>query len=322
MYWFMSSKSCMNPVLACALQVSKESRSVRVNDRGISRYAGKLIARNRRHWLDAGPFFPRKLEGKDRLAFAFLLNAISYSYWGEPKWTVEYNGKHYDGAQGMVACLGRAAENGKPIFKAEYLAEITSKELGNILRGNTTIPLLEERKKSLNELGKAVCGHGGNFGKVFALANGQALKLVDVVLTLFPSFEDKAVYLGKTIHFNKRVQLLVSDVCHMIGGMQGAGKLTACADYKLPQVLRRHGILEYADGLRERVLAKAEIPAGSEEETEIRANTIVAIEMIKGHVRLKVPGITSMQINDMIWLEGQVKLPGDEPYHRTRTTAY
>ena len=36
----------------------------------------------------------------------------------------------------------------------------------------------------------------------------------------------------------------------------------------------------------------------------------------------KIPHITSLFVNDHLWLLGQKKLADDKPYHRTVTTAY
>ena len=55
----------------------------------------------------------------------------------------------------------------------------------------------------------------------------------------------------------------------------------------------------------------------SEEEVEIRANTIWANELIKKELKKKIPNINSIHVNDHLWLLGQCK-----PYHLTRTTAY
>ena len=79
-------------------------------------------------------------------------------------------------------------------------------------------------------------------------ANGDAVKLLDIIISAFPSFDDVSTFNGKKIYFYKRAQLLVSDIYQLFGG-EGYGnlinidQLTACADYKLPQSLRTLGII-------------------------------------------------------------------------------
>ena len=87
------------------------------------------------------------------------------------------------------------------------------------------------------------------------------------------------MYEGERVLFYKRAQICVADLAGSFGG-EGWGRfhdldpLTAFADYKVPQVLRRLGILRY-DARRwpDRSNALEPIPAGSEPEVEIRAAT-------------------------------------------------
>jgi hypothetical protein len=95
------------------------------------------------------------------------------------------------------------------------------------------------------------------------------------------------------------------------------GMLTACADYKIPQVLQKLRILEYSKGLSQKIYNRNEIIKGSEEEIEIRANTIFVIDIIAN-----ILGISANAANDFVWLLGQQESFDDNTNHRTRTTAY
>jgi hypothetical protein len=55
-------------------------------------------------------------------------------------------------------------------------------------------------------------------------------------------------------------------------------RLTTFADYRVPQILRHKGILEYAPTLADRVNRQFELARGSFEEVSIRAATVVAVE--------------------------------------------
>ncbi len=150
---------------------------------------------------------------------------------------------------------------------------------------------------------------------------------MELILRHFPSFNDFSPYKGKTIYFQKRAQLLVADIYQMFqgkgyGNMKKLNKITACADYKLPMVLRNVGILEYSKELENKIDKKEEILKDSEEEVEIRANTIWANEFIKEELKKKIKKIDSIHVNDHLWLLGQIKYPKNKPYHLTRTTSY
>jgi len=298
--------------------VIERSSHVSVDERKIEDFVSRFDKSKLDNWLTISPFDLTQLSEKESVAFLFVLNSISFSYWGEPKWQMQYGKETYDGAQAMMACLGKAIEDGKPILNPNHIARIERLELEQILEGNIEIPLLDERLRLLREVGAVTEKEfKGDFRYVTDRANGNALDFVGVLTKYFPSFRDVAEYRGHNVNFNKRAQLLSADLSHSLRFVED-DKLTACADYKLPQVLRRDGILVYDAELKRKIREREIIPAGSEEEVEIRAHTIHAVELIKG----EITGVTSNQVNDYLWLEGQVKLPSDEPYHLTRTTAY
>ena len=99
-------------------------------------------------------------------------------------------------------------------------------------------------------------------------------------------------------------------------------KLTAFADYKVPQMLRKFGILEYAPELATKIDSYEEIEAESREEIEIRAVTIWAIEQMKETLMPRFPQITARQLDDHLWSLGQTKSPDDKSYHRAKTIYY
>jgi len=80
----------------------------------------------------------------------------------------------------------------------------------------------------------------------------------------------------------KRAQIFVGDVNAALnlklGGME---RLTTFADYRVPQILRHWGILEYAPGptgLGAKVDRQVELDSGSCDEISIRAATVVGVE--------------------------------------------
>ena len=278
----------------------------------------KLANVNMHHWLTTAPFDLPQLPETQRIGSLFFLDAISFSYWGEPKWEVEYNGSVYDGAYAMIASIGRALEKGTPLYDPNFIAHMRREDLETLLRGNVEIPLLDQRLHILHEIGQRTCvDYHADFRYVMEKAKGNAVTLVDLLATSFPCFEDAVQFHSHTVYFRKRAQLLAADIAHVFG-LDSVENLTACADYKLPQVLRRYGILKYAPALEQKIRERKDILSRSREEVEIRATTIQAVELLKGVCNTH----TSIQINDYLWLEGQRKLVTDEPYHRTRTTAY
>lgn len=310
-----------------AAAISSSSKHVQIDHLALKKYCRKLHGKEMNHWLASSPFSLKEMPVEQKAAYLFVFNSISFTYWGEPKWAIDYDGKKCDGAYGMLACLGKAVEAKSPIFDPKYLSAMKKSALAKILAGNAKIPLFDERLLFLKKLGQEIeINYQSKFSNLIEDAGGSIIKLLNSIRA-FPIFDDQVDYSGKQIGFYKRAQLLVSDLVNYTGGTFGfsrkeLGELTACADYKLPQVLRRNGVLVYSEELSEIVDNKIEIRSGDAKEVEIRANTVHAVEFMKNALADQRPGITSIEINDYLWLEGQIKLPGDKPYHRTRTTSY
>lgn len=320
-----------NPILDSTKFVVDNAEHVKIDKNGLiefSKHFNHKTNESIRHWLDDAPFDIGVLDTKTKLKFLLVFNAVSFSYWGEPKWTITFKGKEYDGAWGMIASLKRGLEEGKLNLDADFLSKSTKSELSYILRGNVEIPLLDERWQILKEIGIILKkDYGGDFIKLVNRANGDAVKLLNLIVGSFPSFKDTTTYDNKEILFYKRAQLLVADIYQAFkgkgfGNLKNISQLTACADYKLPQILRKNGILIYSKELSKKIDAKIQLEKGSKEEIEIRACTIWAVKYLERLLEPKIPYIDSIHVNDHLWLLSQNKFPDDKPYHRTRTTAY
>ncbi len=318
----------MNRVIESAKFIVENSQHVKINSKKVDEFCDYFSHSHIKHWIDESPFNLRKLNPKDRLHFLLVFNSISFSYWGDPKWKIQYHSKEVDGAYGMICAITRAIENNVPILDAKFLSEIKESELSKILEGNVQIPLFEERLNILREIGTTLLKKfGGDFTNLIKKANGDSQKLLSLIVENFPSFEDSSIYKGKRVYFYKRAQLLISDIVqsfdgHEFGRLKNINELTACADYKLPFVLRRLGIFSYSDYLADKIDNQEPIEKDSEEEIELRANTIWVVELIKQKVKKKIAHADSIHVNDHLWLLGQKKLKNDKPYHLTRTTSY
>lgn len=261
----------------------------------------------------------------------FLFNTINYCYWakkGDLKWTVEINGQKDDGATGLFYCLENKVKENNKLLEGNYLSKLSPEELAKILKGNTEIPLLKERLACLNEAGKILEEKfSGDYLNIYLQSGNDALKLVDLMVVNFSSFNDISPYNDQTLSFYKRAQLnakMVADALIFYGQktLENLDKLTAFADYKVPQILRKLEILEYSADLSQKIDNYEIIPAHSKEEVEIRVATIWAVEKIKDKLKPKFPFVTSPYADGMLWNFDQVKTPDDKPYHRTYTIAY
>jgi hypothetical protein len=266
------------------------------------------------------------------LAYVFVLDTLNFCFWGDasaPRWTVEYGGHEYNGYWALALSLKRAFEEGIPLWDAGFLSALDRSVLEKVLKGvSVPIPLFEERLANLHELGEGLSRDWqGSFQVFTEHAGGDVLTFVHDLAAAFSSFADEVTYKGNVIRFYKRAQILAGDLAGALEGnrwgtFRNLERLTAFADYKLPQQLRHAGILSYSEGLSRQVDQRILIPPGSEEEVEIRAATIWAIELLRQELSVRGRIVTAMELDWLLWQRSQV-LPADmKPYHLTRTVFY
>jgi len=317
-------------VLETAKDVARKSRQVRINKEALARFSRKLLADG----IEVPPWdslYHFCGSGADTVSYLLVLDSLNFCFWPEPgkvRWEIEYESRKLSGYYALAASLKKAVESGTPITKAEYLAELTLSALKQILCGQGELPLMEHRLQILNEVGQVLLDeYEGQAIKLVEAAGKSAIKLVRLLVEKLPSFRDVAKYLGYEVFFYKRAQIFASDLYGAFdgkdwGSFEDIDKLTAFADYKLPQVLRHLGIFDYAQALAQKVDQKIYLEAGSPEEVEIRANTIWAVELIRQELEQGGKGLRAFEVDWILWNLGQHADFRKTPYHQTLTIFY
>ncbi len=270
-------------------------------------------------------------DGTERTVnWMLALDAVNFCFWSakdQPRWRVNYKGAWLNGYLAEAAALTRAVEENVPVWDAQYLSTISAADLATIFRGEQTIPLFDQRLQNLREVGCVLLEHfNGQFSNAIVQADGNAVQLALLLARHFPSFYDVALYRNQPVRFLKRAQICVADLHNSFGGKSwGAfsdmNQLTIFADYKLPQVLRHYGVLEYHPALAERIDNQELLVAGSVEEVELRAATVWAGELLCRAMLLRGYATTAAQIDLRLWLLGQ-QSTAMKPYHRVQTIFY
>lgn len=104
--------------------------------------------------------------------------------------------------------------------------------------------------------------------------------------TLVLGFRDHTVYKGHQVFLYKRAQIFAADLWGAFKG-QGYGEftdvgaITIFADYIVPAVLQQLGVLRYSSSLASNVENQNEIGSGTEEEIELRACSVYAVEKMR-----------------------------------------
>lgn len=267
-------------------------------------------------------------------AWVLVLDALNFHFWSwaadnDRRWIVDYDGNRYDGYWALVAALRKAVDHGQPLWDATYLLTASDRDLIAIFApadpDSPPIPQLDRRIAHLREVGLGL--QETPIEHLIATANGSAVTLVETICRRFPSFDDRATVDGHEIRFFKRAQIFVADLHGAFAGTSFGAfsdlhELTAFADYKVPQVLRRFGVLRYTPELQTALRDRRLIPANSRWELEIRAATIWACELIRQSLATRGIPLRAFEIDWALWLTGQALPPDTEPYHRTPTIFY
>ncbi len=321
-----SDDSCLN-ILEAVIEAAPHLRHVRIDADRLAAVCAAIAPSDLKlpTW-DFPVFCPA---GSDALAGQILrFNAVNFCYWGDPPWEVEYAGQRWGGSLAMLACIRRGQEEGALFLEGQCLARLREADTRYILRDSKGLRLVPERLAIWRVVGQTlVSDFGGRFTNVIARANGDAVALMKLLVARFPSFDDVRTLDGLTIPFHKRAQLAAAMLFEAFGG-QGWGQLartdqlTVFADYKLPQVLRRLGILVYDEDLATTVDSQTLIPAGDRREVEIRIATVWAAELMRRALAPRLPWVTALHLDYWLWYAGRQQGAGAKPYHRTLTTAY
>ncbi|MCE5244720.1 MAG: queuosine salvage family protein [Syntrophobacteraceae bacterium] len=269
---------------------------------------------------------------EETVRWIFILDVLNHCFWpdsNEPVWNVSHRGILYSGYWGLAAALRKALEQGIPLTRAEYLADISLSDVKTILSGiSGKLPLLEQRHENLREAGRVLLADWrGDIVNLLRKTAGNAVLTVSTLASAFSGFRDEAFYEGLRVIFWKRAQIFVADLHAAFAGSRWGhfddiDRLTAFADYKLPQVLREMGILSYHPDLASAIDSRKELLPGSREEVEIRAATIAAVEALKGAFSRTGRRMTASQIDSWLWQLGQMDSFRSRPYHRCRTIYY
>lgn len=317
--------------LMTTAEVVKNAKYIQIDTSKI-RDLAKLVNRTLNEGIDENNY-SLGLTGNfnNDLQLVLIEDTVNFCFWAEKnkeKWKVEWpKGNTVSGGwYSLVAVFRRALAEKIPILDPKYLSELTLTDVKKIFRSasSSEIPLIDKRLTNLRETGNNLLKkYRGKVVNLLEDANFDAVKIVKLVLDNFPSFVDVAIYDYMKIYFLKRAQILANDLSFVSKNgkrlnIKNINKLTAFADYKIPQILRHYGIVKYNKSLAQKVDNYEMIPAGSPEEVEIRSATIQSVDLIKQSIRK----YTASQIDNAIWLISQDNTKIEKPYHRTYSTYY
>lgn len=262
------------------------------------------------------------------VAFFVTLDSINFGSGYFPFLRKEHGRSGYGTiAQGLTARFHRHGP-----FRAEELASMEAADcaalFGQSLQSAPIRELMALFASALNDLGADMLERfAGSYTRLIEAANERAAALIGILVTQ-PGYRDVSRYRGRDVPFYKRAQILASDLALALGGtgwgrFRDLEQLTMFADNLVPHVLRVDGLLVYHPSLAARIDRQELLESGSEEEVEIRAAALDAVERLAGALRsLGVP-TTSRDLDLYLWNRGQsLAYKSQGRRHRTRCPYY
>eukprot|EP01012_Entosiphon_sulcatum_P041562 TRINITY_DN55419_c0_g1_i1.p1 TRINITY_DN55419_c0_g1~~TRINITY_DN55419_c0_g1_i1.p1 ORF type:complete len:330 (-),score=57.11 TRINITY_DN55419_c0_g1_i1:86-1051(-) len=314
-------------VRSTANWVVSHAKAVKINDSKLGELADELardVAKGDavQKWAEYGAHLhPNQAQSPEHLAeYVLALDAINFCFWPSP------DGLEYDD---VASALKRAYLRDQAALSPDRLRQMDGETLTQWF-GGRAVPQLEERVRLLREVGETFSSSGlepTGFAGLIRRADKSASRFVSLVTAALPGFRDHAVYRGRQTFLYKRVQILAADLWGAFDGT-GLGEFTDVAalttfpDYRVPQLLRALEVMEYSPELAAKVDAKEEIPAGSEQEIEIRAATVVAVERLRDALAKRGQTITAVEVDWILWGRGEAQRDSIKPHHRTLTIFY
>lgn len=308
-----------------AKEVAEESTHVKIDDAHLFALADSIAAKPLPTWDTNTHYF----DGTRRsIMYTLILDASNFCFWPSLA-KVTHEGKEYgedDGYFALAIAVKSGFQGETPYWEAEYLKDMGFESFKRLFQGE--MPLLEERYRNVKNLGEVLCArYDGDPVKLLETADRHAPTLARTLADEFLAYEDSRMYRGRKVDFLKRAQLCVSDIAgsfgrEPLGALEAEDELTCFADYKLPQIFHNDGAFVYSDDLDRRIRANVRIDAGSEEEVEIRANTIVAVGRMADYLKKKDVPLTERMIDWLLWNESVIPGRLSVPHHKTLTTSY
>ena len=320
----------LEDLLPTTEKVMKHATHVSINNNRAMELARKIPELFGRFHI---PFKIIGEELKIDLQLVFVRNSINFSFWpdfSKPRWVVEDKEDESRnikwGADALDICFERALKDGTKVLSSNFLNYMTEGQMKFLFRGlhGIEIPMLEERMHCLKNIGSVLLGEFcGKYLNVIEVAEYDAVKLVNLVAERFSSYSDISRFRSMRVPFLKRAQLCAwhTDIVlrrYGKSGLKNVDKLTAFADYRIPQILREFGVLEYSERLKEVIRKEELILRDDPMEVEIRAATIQAVELIFQSNNGKY---NSAEIDSILWKMTR-SLNLRRPFHRTRTRFY
>jgi hypothetical protein len=244
----------------------------------------------------------------ERARYDFILQSINYCYWHPEVSPDGSERRFHDNGKEHGADLAalRLTQAWDTISQPEFLAKVTEEYVGrSLFAAKEPIPLIAERTECLKEAGAfldKLRSDGRSFTDVFNSLGNDAYEVAQYLQMQLPLWQDP---------FMKRAQLFVGMLFGRFQDDPGCPisreslvHLTEFADYRIPETLYVLGAISYSKKLTEKIRNRELLTLNGEEETEIRAASLVALDRLRlciNKLRSDQLPITALETDYVCW---------------------
>lgn len=310
---------------ACA-EVTRRARTVQIDAAGLAKLADEIAtASGEAASLD--PAHHRLGDADATQALVLCIDTINFGSGWFPHLT------KLPGKSGYLTIATRLRERFEceGAWTAQELCALDGPACAEVFGQGDADPeaaaLMDLFARALRDLGHLLLDRwDGRYAGLIAAAEGSAARMIEI-LEAMPFYRDVSCYEELEVPFYKRAQITVSDLAAAFeetgpGRFDDLDRLTLFADNLVPHVLRCEGVLVYDDSLAGRIDAGMRLESGSQEEVEIRAVAVHAVERLVSAIRDRGGRTNARGLDGLLWNRGQRPEIKAHPRHRARSTGY
>jgi len=324
--------SLLDQVRQACQAVSDRARYVRIDEDRLAAFARFLLS-DASHPLDSlehpehDPNCHYLGQGEDTVAFFLTLDTINFGSGYSPHLRKRPGLSTYFT---ITSSLNEAYREHGPL-SARELAQLDERDCAVLFGQDQSVQPVREMMglfaQALNDLGRLLQDrYEGRFVGLVEAASASAERLVALLIEM-PFFRDVSHYAGFEVPLFKRAQIAAADLALAFdrrgyGRFEDLDRLTIFADNLVPHVLRVEGVLRYDEDLLGQIQRGDLVPAGSNQEVEIRACGLHAVELLAAELERLGRTVTARELDFVLWNRGQERRFKSLPRHRTRTVYY
>ena len=92
----------LDKIIKSCKYVANNSKSVKINETNLEKFIGKIKKVETEHWLAFSPYNLLDLPTETIINFLLVYEAIDFSFWGNPKWTIDTPTGKEDGSIALL----------------------------------------------------------------------------------------------------------------------------------------------------------------------------------------------------------------------------